>query len=106
LILNPNDEDARQNLQRALKEQEQQQKQQQQKNKNQNKNQNKDQNKNQNQNKQDQKKNDEPQPQQSKLTKQDAEEKLKSLLQNEKELQDKLHKIKGAPVPNSPDKDW
>jgi tetratricopeptide (TPR) repeat protein len=105
LILNPNDEDARQNLQRALKEQQQQQKQQQQ-NKNQNKNQNKDQNKNQNQNKQDQKKNNEPQPQQSKLTKQDAEEKLKSLLQNEKELQDKLHKIKGAPVPNSPEKDW
>jgi Ca-activated chloride channel homolog len=105
LILNPNDEDARQNLQRALKEQEQQQKQQQQ-NKNQKKNQNKDQNKNQNQNKQDQKKNNEPQPQPSKLTKQDAEEKLKSLLQNEKELQDKLHKIKGAPVPNSPEKDW
>lgn len=105
LILNPNDEDARQNLQRALKEQQQQQKQQQQ-NKNQNKNQNKDQNKNKNQNKQDQKKNNEPQPQPSKLTKQDAEEKLKSLLQNEKELQDKLHKIKGAPVPNSPEKDW
>jgi len=105
LILNPNDEDARQNLQRALKEQQQQQKQQQQ-NKNQNKNQNKDQNKNQNQNKQDQKKNNEPRPQPSKLTKQDAEEKLKSLLQNEKELQDKLHKIKGAPVPNSPEKDW
>jgi len=105
LILNPNDEDARQNLQRALKEQQQQQKQQQQ-NKNQNKNQNKDQNKNQNQNKQDQKKNNEPQPQPSKITKQDAEEKLKSLLQNEKELQDKLHKIKGAPVPNSPEKDW
>lgn len=105
LILNPNDEDARQNLQRALKEQQQQQKQQQQ-NKNQNKNQNKDQNKNQDQNKQDQKKNNEPQPQPSKLTKQDAEEKLKSLLQNEKELQDKLHKIKGAPVPNSPEKDW
>ncbi len=106
LILNPNDEDARQNLQRALKEQEQQQKQQQQQNKNQNKNQNKDQNKNQDQNKPDQKKNNDPQPQPSKLTKQDAEEKLKSLMQNEKELQDKLHKIKGAPAPNSPEKDW
>jgi len=105
LILNPNDEDARQNLQRALKEQQQQQKQQQQ-NKNQNKNQNKDQNKKQDQNKQDQQKNNEPQPQASKLSKQDAEEKLKSLLQNEKDLQDKLHKIKGAPVPNSPEKDW
>ncbi len=106
LILNPNDEDARQNLQRALKEQEQQQKQQPQQNKNQNKNQNKAHNKNQDQNKQDQKKNNEPQPQPSKLTKQDAEEKLKSLLQNEKELQDKLHKIKGAAASNSPEKDW
>jgi len=106
LILNPNDEDARQNLQRALKEQEQQQKQQQQNKKNQNKNQNKDENKNQDQNKQDQKKNNEPQQQPSRLSKQDAEEKLKSLMQNEKELQDKLQKIKGAPVPNSPEKDW
>jgi tetratricopeptide (TPR) repeat protein len=83
LILNPNDEDARQNLQRALKEQQKQQQQQ-----------NKDQKKQQ------------AQPSPSKISKQDAEEKLKSLLQNEKELQDKLHKIKGAPAPDSPDKDW
>jgi hypothetical protein len=40
------------------------------------------------------------------MSKQDAEEKLKSLLENEKRLQDKLHKIKGAPQPNSPEKDW
>jgi Ca-activated chloride channel family protein len=100
LILNPNDEDARQNLQRALKEQ---QKQQQQQNKDQKKDkknqQQKDQQKQQQQNKQ-------PQPSPSKISKQDAEEKLKSLLQNEKELQDKLHKIKGAPAPDSPEKDW
>jgi tetratricopeptide (TPR) repeat protein len=105
LILNPNDEDARQNLQRALKEQ---QKQQQQQNKNQDKNQNKNKKKpepkNQPQNKQ--QKNNEPKPSPSKLSKQEAEEKLKSLLENEKQLQDKMHKIKGAAVPNSPEKDW
>jgi tetratricopeptide (TPR) repeat protein len=100
LILNPNDEDARQNLQRALKEQ---QKQQQQQNKDQKKNQKNQQQKD--QKNKDQKKQ-QAQPSPSKISKQDAEEKLKSLLQNEKELQDKLHKIKGAPAPDSPDKDW
>ncbi len=103
LILNPNDEDARQNLQRALKEQKKQQ-QQQQKNKDKNKNQKKQQPKNQPQN--NQQKNNQPKPSPSKLSKQDAEEKLKSLLENEKRLQDKMHKIKGAPAPNSPEKDW
>ena len=100
LILNPNDEDARQNLQRALKEQEKQQQQNQKQNKNQQKQQPKDQPKN------DQKKNQAPQPMQSRISKQDAEEKLKSLLENERQLQDKLHKIKGAPAPDSPEKDW
>jgi Ca-activated chloride channel family protein len=102
LILNPNDEDARQNLQRALKEQQQQQQQQNQKknNKDQNKQQQKE------QPKPDEEKNKQPQPSPSKMSKQDAEEKLKSLLENEKRLQDKLHKIKGAPQPNSPEKDW
>ena len=100
LILNPNDEDARQNLQRALKEQEKQQKQQQSQNKNQKQQQKKNQSKNNQQN------NNQPQPSPSKLSKQDAEEKLKSLLENEKQLQDKLHKIKGAPAPDSPEKDW
>jgi len=99
LILNPNDEDARQNLQRALKEQQKQQQQQNKDQKNQKNQQQKQQQKQQQQNKQ-------PQPSPSKISKQDAEEKLKSLLQNEKELQDKLHKIKGAPAPDSPEKDW
>jgi Ca-activated chloride channel family protein len=106
LILNPNDEDARQNLQRALKEQKQQQQQQ---NKNQNKNK-KQQNKQQ-QNKQQppqnqQQNNQQPKPAPSKLSKQDAEEKLKSLLENEKQLQDKVHKMKGVAAPNSPEKNW
>jgi Ca-activated chloride channel family protein len=99
LILDPNDEDARQNLQRALKEQEKQQQQQ-----NQNKNQKQQQPKNQPKN--NQQKNNQPQPSPSKMSKQDAEEKLKSLLENEKQLQDKLHKLKGAPAPDSPEKDW
>jgi len=103
LILNPNDEDARQNLQRALKEQQQQQ-QQQQNQKKDNKDQKKQQQKE--QPKPDEEKNKQPQPSPSKISKQDAEEKLKSLLENEKKLQDKLHKIKGAPQPNSPEKDW
>ena len=99
LILNPNDEDARQNLQRALKEQQKQQQQNKDQKKDKKNQQQKDQQKQQQQNKQ-------PQPSPSKISKQDAEEKLKSLLQNEKELQDKLHKIKGAPAPDSPEKDW
>lgn len=102
LILNPQDEDARQNLQRALKDQQQQQQQNQRNNKDK-KQQPKDQK---DQKKNDQQKNQEPKPMPSKISKQDAEEKLKSLLENEKELQDKLHKIKGAAAPNSPEKDW
>ena len=99
LMLNPNDEDARQNLERALKQQQQQQ--QQNKKDNQDKKQQpKDQKKNNEQ------QNNEPKPQPSKISKQDAEEKLKSLLEKEKELQEKLHKLKGAADPNSPEKDW
>jgi len=98
LMLLPQDEDARQNLQRALMEQKQQQNQKD--NKQQNK---KDQQK---QNKKDQQKqNNEPRPEPSKISRQDAEEKLRSLLENEKALQDKLHKIKTA-APDKPEKDW
>jgi len=99
LILNPNDEDARQNLERALKEQKQQRQQNKKDNKDK-KQQPKDQKKN------NQQQNNEPKPQPSKISKQDAEEKLKSLLENEKALQDKLHKMRGAAAPDSPEKDW
>jgi tetratricopeptide (TPR) repeat protein len=103
LMLNPQDEDARQNLQRALMEQKKQQQNQKDK-KQQSKN---DQKKKDPQNKKEQQKqNNEPKPQPSKISKQDAEEKLKSLLENEKALQDKLHKIRGAPSPDKPEKDW
>ncbi len=98
LILNPNDEDARQNLERALKEQKKQEDKNDKKNK---KDKKKDQDK-----KDQQKKDQEPRPKPSKISKQDAEEKLKSLLEKEKALQDKLHKIKGADALNKPDKDW
>ncbi|MEO6836861.1 MAG: VWA domain-containing protein [Ginsengibacter sp.] len=101
LVLNPNDEDARQNLQRALKDQQKQQSKQNQKQQQQQKQQPP---KNQPQN--NQQKNNEPQPAPPKISKQDAIEKLKSLLENEKQLQDKLHKIKGAPAPDSPEKNW
>ena len=104
LMLNPNDEDARQNLQRALKEQKQQQQQQNQKEKKQpDKNKKK---KDEQKQKDQQKQNNQPKPQPSKISKQDAEEKLKSLLENEKALQDKLHKIRGAAAPDKPEKDW
>jgi Ca-activated chloride channel family protein len=104
LMLGPQDEDARQNLQRALMEQKQQQQQNQKEQKQPNKN---DQKKKDQQDKKDQQnQNNEPKPKPSKISKQDAEEKLKSLLENEKELQDKLHKIKGAASPDKPEKDW
>jgi len=102
LMLAPQDEDARQNLQRALMEQKQKEQQNQKDQKQQNK---KDQKKK-DQQKKDQQNPTNPKPQPSKISRQDAEEKLKSLLENEKALQDKLHKIKGAASPDKPDKDW
>ena len=95
LKLDPENEDARQNLQKALQQQKQQQK--------------PDQKKDQDKKKQDQKKEEEkkqqPKPQQSKLTRKDAEEKLKALMEQEKNLQDKLHKVNATSV-NKPEKDW
>jgi Ca-activated chloride channel family protein len=102
LILNPEDEDARQNLQRAMQEQKQQEKKNQE---NKQDNQNKKQDNQDQKKKQDQEKDKDPKPQPSKLTQKQAEEKLKSLFENEKSLQDKLNKIKGA-APQKPEKDW
>ena len=89
LRLAPDNEDARQNLQKALQQQKQEQQKQQKK---------QDQ-------KQEQKKEQEPKPQPSKLTKEDADNKLKALMQQEKNLQDKLHKVNMSAV-NKPEKDW
>lgn len=94
LKLDPNNEDARHNLQIALKKQ-QEEKQKEQKEK-------KDEEKDKQKNKDQEQK---PKPQPSKMNKKDAEEKLKALLQKEKNLQDKLHKV-NANAPNKPEKDW
>ena len=84
LRLRPNDEEARQNLQKALKKQKENQQNQQQQNKNEKKNQNKS---------------------QSRMSKQDAEDKLKALQQQERNLHDKLKKGDPQPVAR-PQKDW
>jgi len=104
LKLNPQDEDARQNLQKALQQQKEQQekenkdKKEEKKPKDDKKQKEKDKPK-------DDEKNEQPKPQPSKLTKQDAEEKLKALLQQEKNLQDKLRKVNTA-TSAKPEKDW
>ncbi len=105
LKLTPQDEEARQNLERALMIMKQQQKKDQQDQK-----QKKQQDQKQDQQKKDQQKQkdqqqEEPKPQPSKISKQDAEEKLKSLLDHEKDLQDKLHKVRASGV-DKPKKDW
>lgn len=90
LKLDPNNEDARQNLQRALKKQQEQK---------QDKKDEKEQKKDDKQEKQ------KPKPQPSRMNKKEAEEKLKALMQKEKNLQDKLHKV-NSNSPNKPEKDW
>ncbi len=102
LKLNPQDDDARQNLQKALQQLKQQQ--QQQKNNKEQKKPKEDQKKKEEEQKKQQEKN-EPRPQPSKITKKDAEEKLKALMQQEKNLQDKLKKVDVA-SPVKPEKDW
>lgn len=90
LKLNPNNIDARHNLEIALK-----QKKQQDQNKDQNKNQD-----NQNKNNKNQQK-----PQQSNISPKDAEQKLQALADKERDLQDKLHKVNTS-SPDKPEKDW
>lgn len=81
LRLNPGDSMARENLQRALMEKKQQDEQ---------------------QKKDDQQK---QQKQQSKLTRQQVEQLLKALEEQEKKLQDRMQKSRIA-GPNKPEKDW
>ncbi len=94
LKLDPNNEDARQNLQKALQQQKKEEDKKDKENKNKDNNPEKDKNKDQ-----------QPKPQQSRLTKKEAEEKLKALMQKEKNLQDKLRKVNVA-APDKPEKDW
>lgn len=102
LRLNPKDEDARFNLQKAIQQQQQQQKQ---KEKQENKDKKKPKDDQKQQQKEDKEKNEQPKPQPSKMTQKEADEKLKALLQQEKKLQNKLRKVDAA-SPNKPEKDW
>lgn len=85
LRLNPSDTLARENLQRAINEQKQQQ-------------QKEDQQKKQEQKEKRQ------QPQQNTISKQQIEQLLKALEEQERKLHDK--KMKRAPAPGQPEKDW
>jgi Ca-activated chloride channel family protein len=104
LKLNPQDDDARQNLQKALQQQKEQQKKED-KDKKEEKKPKDDKKKKEKDKPKDEEKPEPPKPQPSKLTKQDAEEKLKALLQQEKNLQDKLRKVNTA-TSAKPEKDW
>jgi Ca-activated chloride channel homolog len=97
LKINPSDQDTRENLQKALLELKRQQQQQDQKNKKDQKDQQKKQDQ---QNQQQQ-----PKPQPSRLTKQQAEQYLKSLQEKENELQQKMNQNKSRSG-TQPDKDW
>jgi Ca-activated chloride channel family protein len=92
LKLDPANEDARQNLQKALQHQKKEQ-------------QKKDQEKKKKDPKKEKENKAEPKPLQSRITRQDAIEKLKALMEQEKNLQDKLHKVNPASV-SKPEKDW
>ena len=104
LKLNPQDEDARQNLQKALQQQKEQQKKEN-KDKKEEKKPKDDKKQKEKDKPKEEEKNEQQKPQQSKLTKQDAEEKLKALLQQEKNLQDKLRKVNTS-TSAKPEKDW
>ncbi len=105
LKLDASDEDARENLQKALMEQKQQQSQQQKDQKDQKDKKDK---KDQKDPKDDKDKKDQPQqpkPQPSKLNKQQVEQLLKALQQKENDIQDKMNqnKVKSS---TQPEKDW
>lgn len=104
LKLNPADEDARQNLQKALQQQKEQQ-QKDNKDKQEDKKPKDDKKKKEKDKPKEDEKNEQPKPKPSKLSKQDAEEKLKALLQQEKNLQDRLRKVNTA-TSAKPEKDW
>lgn len=99
LKLDPGNVDARHNLQLALKKQQEEKQKQDQKDK-------KDDDKDNNKNKKpdDKDNNEQPKPKPN-ISQKDAAQKLDALMQKEKELQDKLHKVNAA-SPDRPEKDW
>ncbi len=105
LKLDPQDDDARQNLQKALQQLKQQEQKKDSKENKEKKKPREDQKKKEQEKQKPQEQNQPPKPQPSKLTKQDAEEKLKALLQQEKNLQDKLRRVNTGSV-GKPEKDW
>lgn len=105
LKLNPGDEEARLNLQKALQQQKQQQQQQKQDKKQQKDPKQDEKQKEKQKPKEDKDKNELPKPQPSRLNKQDAADKLKALSQQEQNLQEKLRKVK-ADAAKKPAKDW
>ena len=107
LKIDPADEEARDNLIKAIRELKNKQQQQQQQNKDDKKKQDKKED-NKDQQKQDQDKQQQqqpPQPQKSRLTKQQVEQLLKALQQKEKDVQDKMNQNKVRSL-SQPDKDW
>lgn len=102
LKLNPSDDEARDNLEKALMEQKNKQQQKQKDNKKQEDK--KQDNKKQEEKKQDQKQQ-EPQQQKSRLTKQQVEQLLKALQQKEKDVQEKMNQNKTRTL-SQPEKDW
>jgi tetratricopeptide (TPR) repeat protein len=105
LTLNPDDQEARENLVKALLEKK---KQEQQNNKNKDDKNKKPKPDKKNEQQKDQQKDQEdnhPKPQQSKLSKQQVEQYLRSLIQREKDVQDKMNQNK-THAPDQPEKDW
>ncbi|HVY74584.1 MAG TPA: tetratricopeptide repeat protein [Puia sp.] len=103
LLLNPDDQEARDNLIKALREKKQQQQQQQNNDNKKDKNQKQDK---QNQKQQEKQQEDnKPKPQQSKLSKQQVDQYLRSLIQREKDVQDKMNQNR-THTPDQPEKDW
>jgi Ca-activated chloride channel homolog len=94
LRLNSTDSAARDNLVKALLEKKKQQQQEK-----------KDQKQNDKNQKQNQQQDNHPKPQPSKLTKQQVEQYLKSLIQREKDVQDKMNQNKTHSL-SQPEKDW
>jgi Ca-activated chloride channel family protein len=99
LKLDPNNEDARHNLQLALKKQQQEKQKQDQDKKD------KDDSKDKNKKPDDKDNSKQPKPKPSNISQKDAAQKLDALMQKEKDLQDKLHKVNAA-SPDKPEKDW
>jgi tetratricopeptide (TPR) repeat protein len=107
LRLNPADEETRENLQKALNEKKQQEQQQQKQQQKQDEDKKDDQKKDKKEQKQpnDPKQDQQPQQPQPKINKQDAEQKLQALRQEEKKLQQKLSDRQPANR-RQPEKDW